>query len=228
LAGLHGGPAPPRGIRGRHGGVPRRPVSQRARRSVRNRSVMRAGVAKAPSAAPVGRRAGRHCPALSSDARARTGLEASRGGPEGRERLEARVANRKVPRAPDGVVCCRQPPRRECGLQPPYAAYGHLSAPWWKPLRSLALQGRRVETREGIVTAVADATASGNHIGIRLWGAAVGDINHVAERARRAWRRCQTRHRLAGCTTQERFGHILGSMTEASGLGQPEPRRLGR
>ncbi len=49
--------------------------------------------------------------------------------------------------------------RWEFVYQPKYAAYLNLIEPWWKVLRSLALQGRRFETWEEIVTAIEAATA---------------------------------------------------------------------
>jgi hypothetical protein len=42
--------------------------------------------------------------------------------------------------------------------QPKHAAHLNLIEPWWKVLRSLALKGRRFETREKIRRAVEEAT----------------------------------------------------------------------
>ena len=50
-------------------------------------------------------------------------------------------------------------PRWEFVYQPTYAAYLNLIEPWWKILRSLALKGRRFETWEEVVEAIAAATA---------------------------------------------------------------------
>ncbi len=50
-------------------------------------------------------------------------------------------------------------PRWEFVYQPKYAAYLTLIEPWWKILRSLALKGRRFDTWEEVVGAIAAATA---------------------------------------------------------------------
>src|SRR5262245_20978869 len=50
-------------------------------------------------------------------------------------------------------------PRWQFVSQPQYAAYLNLIEPWWKVLRSLALKGRRFETWDEVVAAVAAATA---------------------------------------------------------------------
>jgi transposase len=53
-------------------------------------------------------------------------------------------------------------PRVRFVFQPPYAPWLNLIEPWWKTLRSLALQGRRIETADRVITAIADATAYWN------------------------------------------------------------------
>jgi len=56
-------------------------------------------------------------------------------------------------------------------FQPKYAAYLNLIEPWWKVLRSPALKGRRFETWEEIVQAVARATTYWNaHRHPFVWG----------------------------------------------------------
>ncbi len=62
-------------------------------------------------------------------------------------------------------------PRWEFVFQPTYAAYLNLIEPWWKILRSLALQGRRFATWEEVRTAVAAGTAYWNkHCHPFVWG----------------------------------------------------------
>ncbi|GEO43368.1 hypothetical protein SAE02_75160 [Skermanella aerolata] len=53
-------------------------------------------------------------------------------------------------------------PRWEFVFQPKYAAYLNLIEPWWKVLRSLALEGRRFETWAEIEQAVERTTACWN------------------------------------------------------------------
>ena len=56
-------------------------------------------------------------------------------------------------------------------FQPKYAAYLNLIEPWWKVLRSLALEGRRFEAWAEIEQAVARATAYWNeHKHPFVWG----------------------------------------------------------
>lgn len=76
--------------------------------------------------------------------------------------------------------------RWEFVYQSKYAAYLNLIEPWWKVVRSLALNGRRFETREEVVTAVTEATA--------YWMA----HKHPFVWGRR--RRHQTLHRGRRCT----------------------------
>jgi transposase len=47
-------------------------------------------------------------------------------------------------------------------FQPTYAPWLNLIEPWWKTLRSLALKGRRFETVEQIIQAIANATSYWN------------------------------------------------------------------
>jgi transposase len=47
-------------------------------------------------------------------------------------------------------------------FQPTYAPWLNLIEPWWKTLRSLALKGRRFETAEEIVSAIAQGTVYWN------------------------------------------------------------------
>ncbi len=87
------------------------------------------------------------------------------------ERVYAVVDNRNAHRASDVLLFCLAHPRWEFVFQPKYAAYLNLIEPWWKVLRSLALKGRRFETWEEIVQAVAAATAYWNkHRHPFVWG----------------------------------------------------------
>jgi transposase len=62
-------------------------------------------------------------------------------------------------------------PRWEFVFQPRYAAYLNLIEPWWKTLKSLALQGRRFESWVEIERAVEQATAYWNaHKHPYVWG----------------------------------------------------------
>ena len=87
------------------------------------------------------------------------------------ERVYAVLDNLNVHRAPDVLLFGLLHPRWEFVFQPKYAAYLNLIEPWWKVLRSLALKGRRFETWEEIVQAVARATTYWNaHRHPFVWG----------------------------------------------------------
>jgi hypothetical protein len=74
-------------------------------------------------------------------------------------------------RATDVLLFAWTHPRWEFVFQPKYAAYLNLIAPWWKVLRSLALQGRRFETWAEVCQAVEAATAYWNqHRHPFVWG----------------------------------------------------------
>ncbi len=53
-------------------------------------------------------------------------------------------------------------PEVQLWLLPKYACWLNLIEPWWKQLRSLALNGRRVERIDEVIEAMVQATASGN------------------------------------------------------------------
>ena len=53
-------------------------------------------------------------------------------------------------------------PEIEAQYIPKYACWLNLIEPWWKQLRSLALKGRRFETREELITALETALAYWN------------------------------------------------------------------
>ena len=78
------------------------------------------------------------------------------------ERVYAILDNLSAHRATDVLLFMLAHPRWEMVFQPKYAAYLNLIEPWWKVLRSLALKGRRFETWEEIVQAVARATTYWN------------------------------------------------------------------
>ena len=87
------------------------------------------------------------------------------------ERIYAVLDNLNVHRAPDVLLFSLLHPRWEFVFQPTYAAYLNLIEPWWKALRSLALQGRRFEAWAEIEEAVARATAYWNdHRHPFVWG----------------------------------------------------------
>jgi len=91
--------------------------------------------------------------------------------PAGVNRVYAVLDNLSTHRAIDVLLFTLAHPRWEFVFQPTYAAYLNLIEPWWKTLRSLALKGRRFETWDQIVTAVADATAYWNaHRHPFIWG----------------------------------------------------------
>src|SRR5687768_2619496 len=61
--------------------------------------------------------------------------------------------------------------RRERVCQPKYAGYLNLIAPWWEPLRSLALAGRFFETWEHVEDAIGKARDYWNaHRRPYVWG----------------------------------------------------------
>jgi hypothetical protein len=87
------------------------------------------------------------------------------------ERVYAILDNLNTHRATDVLLFMLAHPRWEFVFQPTYAAYLNLIEPWWKTLRSLALKGRRFETWDQIVSALADATAYWNaHRHPYVWG----------------------------------------------------------
>ena len=87
------------------------------------------------------------------------------------ERIYAILDNLNTHRAADVLLFTLAHPRWEFVFQPTYAAYLNLIEPWWKALRSLALKGRRFETWDQIVKAVADATSYWNaHRHPYIWG----------------------------------------------------------
>ena len=89
----------------------------------------------------------------------------------GVERVYAVMDNLNVHSATDVLLFALAHPRWEFVFQPKYAAYLNLIEPWWKVLRSLALNGRRFETWSEIEEAVQRATAYWNaHKHPFVWG----------------------------------------------------------
>jgi transposase len=87
------------------------------------------------------------------------------------DRICAIADNLSTHRAADVLLFMLAHPRREMVFQPKYAAYLNLIEPWWKVLRALALAGRRFETWDEVVEAVAQATAYWNaHRHPFVWG----------------------------------------------------------
>lgn len=87
------------------------------------------------------------------------------------EHIYAVLDNLNTHHADDVLLFSLSHPRWEFVFQPVYAAYLNLIEPWWKILRSLALKGRRFETWDEIVAAVAAATQYWNaHKHPFVWG----------------------------------------------------------
>ena len=87
------------------------------------------------------------------------------------ERVYAIVDNLNVHRATDVLLFALAHPRWEFVFQPTGVAYLNLIEPWWKVLRSLALNGRRFETWGEVCRAVERATAYWNaHRHPFVWG----------------------------------------------------------
>src|SRR6201992_1047336 len=87
------------------------------------------------------------------------------------ERVYAVRDNLTTHSAPDVLLFALAHPRWEFVFQPKYAAYLNLIEPWWKILRSLALEGRRFETWAQREEAVRRATAYWNqHKHPFIWG----------------------------------------------------------
>lgn len=78
------------------------------------------------------------------------------------QRVYAILDNLSAHRATAVLFFALAHPRWEFVFQPKYAAHLNLIEPGWKILRSLALKGRRFETREQIEAAVTAATAYWN------------------------------------------------------------------
>jgi hypothetical protein len=86
-------------------------------------------------------------------------LEAVEGWlPQQVARGYAIAANLSSHRAADVLFFLLAHPRWEMVFQPECAAYLNLIEPWWKVLRSLAWAGRRFETWDEVITAIAQAT----------------------------------------------------------------------
>jgi transposase len=86
-------------------------------------------------------------------------------------RVYAVLDNLSTHRALDVLLWAVGHPRWEFVFQPTYAAYLNLIEPWWKVLRSLALQGRRFESWDEIARAIERATAYWNaHRHPFVWG----------------------------------------------------------
>jgi len=89
----------------------------------------------------------------------------------GAGRVYAVLDNLSAHRAPDVLLWALMHPRWEFVFQPTYAAYLNLIEPWWKVLRSLALNGRRFETWAEVCRAVEAATQYWNaHRHPFVWG----------------------------------------------------------
>jgi len=78
--------------------------------------------------------------------------------PESYNKVYAIVDNLSTHHTRDALFFCVGHPRWEFVFQPTYAAYLNLIEPWWKILKSLALQGQRFEYWDAICAAVEKAT----------------------------------------------------------------------
>jgi transposase len=86
-------------------------------------------------------------------------------------RVYAVLDNLSAHRAPDVLLWALAHPRWEFVFQPTKAAYLNLIEPWWKILRSLALNGRRFASWEEVCQAVEAATRYWNaHRHPFVWG----------------------------------------------------------
>jgi transposase len=74
------------------------------------------------------------------------------------ERLDVILDHRQAHRAPDVRLCSLAHPRWAFVFRPTYAPDLHRIEPWWKVLRSLALEGRRFDTWDQLCEAVRKAT----------------------------------------------------------------------
>jgi transposase len=91
--------------------------------------------------------------------------------PQDVERVYAVLDNLTMHRAVDVLLFNLAYPRWEFVFQPTYAAYLNLIEPWWKTLKSLALNGRRFESWQEIEEAVQKATTYWNaHKHPYVWG----------------------------------------------------------
>jgi hypothetical protein len=89
----------------------------------------------------------------------------------GAGRVYAILDNLSAHRALDVLLWARAHPRWEFVFQPTAAAYLNLIEPWWKVLRSLALNGRRFESWAEVARAVEEGTRYWNaHRHPFVWG----------------------------------------------------------
>jgi transposase len=87
------------------------------------------------------------------------------------DRVYAIGDNLSTHRATDALLLMLAHPRWEMVFQPKYAAYLNPIEPWWTVLRLLAPAGRRFETWDEVVEAVAQATDYWNaHRHPFVWG----------------------------------------------------------
>jgi DDE superfamily endonuclease len=87
------------------------------------------------------------------------------------ECVYAIMDNLSAHRSADALLFSARHPRWRFVFQPTYAPYLNLIEPWWKTLRSLALQGRRFEIWEEVVQAIGEATRYWNaHRHPFVWG----------------------------------------------------------
>lgn len=91
--------------------------------------------------------------------------------PDEVERVYAIMDNLAAHKGTDVLLFSLAHPRWEFVFTPTAAAYLNLIEPWWKTLRSLALQGRRFETWPEVEAALNAGTAYWNeHKHPYIWG----------------------------------------------------------
>jgi hypothetical protein len=126
------------------------------------------------------------------------------------ERIYAISDKLSAHRATHDLLASLGHPRWQFVFQPKYAAYLNLIEPWWKVLRSLALEGRRFETWEEVRRAVDEATAYWNrHRHPFVWG------RH---------RRHRPRRRPGSVVLEERH-ELAGDLVHRPGVHSPPWRR---
>ena len=116
----------------------------------------------------------------------------------GSDHVYAVLDNLSAHRAPDVLLWAPAHPRWEFVFQPKYAAYLNLIEPWWKILRSLALQAAASTPRPRSVTQWRPPRTTGTPIATPSSGASASAAAPPDQPASPYF---QWRHELAGWTT---------------------------
>src|SRR4051794_21380166 len=139
----------------------------------------------------------------------------------GVERVYAVLDNLDVHTACDALLFSLAHPRWEFVFQPRYAAYLNLIEPWWKVLRSLALEGRRFEGWAEIEQAIERATAYWNeHRHPFVWGRR----RRHRPRGAPASPPCQKQPLFSGCTIYCLFESGSACRPHLTTAARDEPR----